>query len=110
MELSALHFAADIIGHCISCEVFGCSEQIAPIKIRQFGLQFMNLEGDIVDTCDACGREADRLDLKRCGRCKVAHYCDSEHQKIAWKVDTRTFASRLELGAFGMELSFSSTW
>jgi hypothetical protein len=43
------------------------------------------------NTCDLCGVESQAL--KRCSRCKTAHYCGAECQKNAWtrhKLECRT--------------------
>lgn len=40
----------------------------------------------MIDSCDACGKkETETIQLKRCGKCRVARYCSSECQIADWK-------------------------
>ncbi|KAJ6546074.1 hypothetical protein DFH09DRAFT_1367508 [Mycena vulgaris] len=46
-----------------------------------------------VHACFSCLAAAERVDLKRCGRCKVVWYCSSDCQKKDW-VDHRKFCGK----------------
>jgi hypothetical protein len=86
MPWVGLRFAAVAINHRIMHDECSCTvaELTAP-NIRNFGLRFMNIEGDLPDECDHCGRPGEPKDFKRCSQCKVARFCDTECFKLAWK-------------------------
>jgi len=55
-----------------------------PTILKEERVKAYKLVADIPDACDWCGFRRQYSDLKRCGRCRVAHCCSEKCQKAAW--------------------------
>ena len=53
----------------------------------------------LIGLCAHCGAPAD----KRCSKCKITHYCSTEHQRDSWKLHKKTCGQPLPTAADVLE-------
>jgi hypothetical protein len=58
-------------------------QQASEISLNAIEFAKLQSEGDPAHECDYCGNEI--ANKKVCSGCKIAVYCDRDHQKGDWK-------------------------